>query len=283
MLALQGAALILIRVVGHDLQIGPFFGQIDAEMRVAGTVGSPVVSASYLVLLLAPTLAILATPLTRFHKLLAIAAFALGCIALLLTLTRGAWIAFGLSMSIVCVMAWYRRILSAWLPLTFAFALVLVAVLFQESIADRILEDDGSAQSRIPLAQIGWKLIRDNPIVGVGMNNCALASAPYAAAAGFRQEWFYTIHNKYLLEWAELGIFGMAAFVLFLLTTLRMGWRVWLRRDSLLSPIALGLMAAMGGQMVHMLVDMFNSRPQVQALWLCAGIVAAIHQIEESD
>jgi O-antigen ligase len=78
----------------------------------------------------------------------------------------------------------------------------------------------------------------------------------------------------------ETGIVGLSAFLLFLLTTIRTGWRAWLRRDRLLSPIALALILAMVGQMVHMFVDVFISRPQVQSLWLCAALVAAIGRID---
>jgi O-antigen ligase len=86
-----------------------------------------------------------------------------------------------------------------------------------------------------------------------------------------------------LLEWVETGFIGLAAFLLFLLTTIRLGWRAWQKYDRLLSPIALALILAIGGQMVHMLVDVFSSRPQVQSLWLCAALVAAIARIKEGE
>jgi putative inorganic carbon (HCO3(-)) transporter len=98
-----------------------------------------------------------------------------------------------------------------------------------------------------------------------------------------RSEWFYTIHNKYLLEWVELGVLGLAAFLWFLLSTIRRGWSTWQRQDRLLAPLSLGLILAIVGQMVHMSVDVFNSRPQVQSLWLCAGLVIALSRIESSD
>ena len=53
--------------------------------------------------------------------------------------------------------------------------------------------------------------------------------------------------------------------------------------DRLLSPIALVLVLAIVGQMVHMLVDVFSSRPQVQSLWICAALVAAIGRIKEDE
>jgi O-antigen ligase len=130
---------------------------------------------------------------------------------------------------------------------------------------------------------MAWAMICDHPLTGVGANNCAAAAEVYATRPEMRGEWFWTIHNRYLLEWVETGIVGLTLYVLFLLTTLRTGWRAWLKNDRLLSPIALALVLAIAGQMVHMLVDVFNSRPQVQTLWLCAAMVAAIGRIEDQE
>jgi putative inorganic carbon (HCO3(-)) transporter len=126
-------------------------------------------------------------------------------------------------------------------------------------------------------------MIGDHPIVGVGSNHATVAGMQYVALPEFRSDWFYTIHNKYLLEWVELGLLGLAAFLWFLLTTIRSGWSAWRRQDHLLAPLALGLVLAIVGQMVHMSVDIFNSRPQVQSLWLCAGLVIALGRREGSD
>jgi putative inorganic carbon (HCO3(-)) transporter len=280
-LALQGAIMLGVRLVGHDVQVGIITAKID-DGRVAGTIGSPVTGASYLALLLAPSLAVLVTPLGRGHKRLALAALALGGMALLLTFTRGAWLALGLSFTVFLATAWYWRWISLRIPLTLAAVLLIVGAVFHGAIADRVFgEDEGSAHARIPLIKLALEIIGDHPQLGVGVNNCALVAAQYARESPFREEWFYSIHDKYLLVGVETGVVGLAAFLWFLLATLWAGWRGWQRQDRLLSPIALGLAAAVLGQMVHMTVDVFNSRPQVQGLWLCAALAAAICYVRE--
>jgi putative inorganic carbon (HCO3(-)) transporter len=279
-LALQGAIMLGVRLGGHDVHVGIVAATI-IDGRVAGTVGSPVTGASYLSLLLAPSLAVLVTPLGRGYKRLALAALALGGMALLLTFTRGAWLAFGLSFSLLLAVAWYWRWISLRIPLALAVVLLIVGGIFHSAIANRVFgEDEGSAHARIPLIQMALQIIADHPQLGVGVNNCALVAAKYARKGSFREEWFYTIHDKYLLVGVETGLVGLAAFLWFLLATLWAGWRGWRRQDPLLSPIALGLAAAVLGQMVHMTVDVFNSRPQVQTLWLCAALAAAICHME---
>ncbi len=41
--------------------------------------------------------------------------------------------------------------------------------------------------------------------------------------------------------------------------------------------IGLALGAGILGQMLHMFVDVFHSKPQVQALWIACGLIAAIY------
>jgi O-antigen ligase len=283
-LAIQGAIMVGLRVIGHEVHVSVVEATIFPDGRVGGTIGSPNTAGSYLELMIPLALAVLATQLRRTDKLLAVVAFALGGIGLELTLSRGAWIAVGLALPLFCMLAWHRRLISTWVPVTCAATALLVGVMFQDSLANRVLGDDeGSARSRITLGQMAWEIIGDNPLLGVGTNNCAVAVTHYSTLSQFRGEWPYIIHDKYLLEWVEVGAVGLASFVWFLVCTLRSGWKVWRKHDRLLSPLALGLTAAVAGQMVHMVVEIFNTRPQTQSLWLCAGLIAAMGRVKEGE
>jgi putative inorganic carbon (HCO3(-)) transporter len=283
-LALQSAIMIAMRFVGHEVRIGSVAAFVETDMRVGGTLVTPNAAASYLELLIAPALALLMTPIGRRTKLLTCGALILGGVALFWTLSRGGWLATGLSVILLCLFAWRRGRISAWPPLTAAMVLLFVGVVEFDTIANRIVSNDqGAVTSRLPLMEIGRDMIADYPLAGVGTNNFAFAASKYTMRSEFREVWFHTIHNKYLLEWVELGVFGLAAFVWFLLSTLRTGWNAWQRQDPFLAPIALGLTVAIAGQMVHMMVDIFDGRPQVQTLWLCAGLIAAIYRAPEND
>ena len=95
----------------------------------------------------------------------------------------------------------------------------------------------------------------------------------------FVGEWFYVVHNKYLLVWAETGFWALLAFLGFLLTTLRQGWRQWRLGDPILAPLALGFTAAIVGHMEHMFFDVFHSRPQVQTLWMISALIIAMRHV----
>jgi O-antigen ligase len=253
-------------------------------MRVGGTLVTPNAAASYLELLIAPALALLVAPVGRFTKFLTGEALVVVAVALFLTMSRGGWLASGLSVILFCLVAWRRRWISAGPALAVAMALLLITGLEYDTIAKRIVSNDqGAVSARFPLIKLSRDMIVDHPITGVGINNFAFAATQYALRTEFREAWFHTVHNKYLLEWAELGVFGLAAFVWFLLSTLRDGWKAAQRENQLLAPLALGLTVAIAGQMVHMMVDIFAGRPQVQTLWLCAGLIAAIYRVRENE
>jgi len=285
-LVLESVVMIGLQSFGQNFNIAGVSSRIDVSKgaiglgyRIAGTVGSPNVAASYLSLLLAPAISLLLTRLGRWYKWLAALAFGLGGAALLLTLSRGGWVSFTFSITILCLLAWRRGWLPRSVTLTIGVVAVLLCLLFGDVIVARLVGYDlGSAQSRVPLMKLGLRVIMDNPVLGVGVNNFPIVMKQYIRQE-FGRAWLYAVHNKYLLVWAETGIGGLLAFIWFLLATIRRGWDCWNLKDRFLSPLALGFTAAIAGQMVHMFVDVFNSRPQVQLLWLVAGLITAMRSI----
>lgn len=265
---------------GDDLVFGPLKFRVDRNLRAVGSLGSPIVAASFFALLLAPALALTMTPSSRTKKTIAVVGFAMGCVFLILTQSRGAWVA-GLISS--CAVVWYasrRQILSTWVPVAAVIIFPFLVAIFGGTILDRLTGDDeGSAYSRVELIKLGMNIIADNPL-GIGSNNYADVARDYQGRPEFREQWFYTVHNKYVLIAAETGILSLIAFVCFLVFTIRQGWRAAQGSDPILAPLALGLSAAIVGQMLHMLVDIFNSRPQVQLLCLATAVIAACYQIQ---
>lgn len=281
-LFIESLIIIGVYVTGYDLSFAGIGTRVDPSyttgqfFRPGGTIGSPVVAAGYLSLLLAPAISLQLTRLGRGYKWLGTLAFGFGVLALILTFTRGGWVAFAVSVGLLCLLAWQR----GWLPLRVPLAIGvlggLVGFLFYAAVSTRIFGDDlGSAFSRIPLMKLALRMIADSPVLGIGANNFSLMIDQYARA-GFAGVWVYTVHNKYLLVWAETGIGGLVAFMWFLVATIRRGWHTWRTGNSLLSPLSLGFTAAIVGQIVHMGVDSFNDRAAVQLFWLIAGVIAAM-------
>ena len=246
--------------------------------RISGTIGAPNSAASYLGMLMAMAVGVLLAKVGRMDKYLAAAALAMGTIPLIFTLSRGGWLGFLVSLATIAVFGSSVRHVS-WKALAAAAVIVLLSLPFAGAISDRLSADDnGAARARMPLNEIAGQMIEDHPILGVGANNFPLAMEPYITH-GFIGEFLYTVHNKYLLVWAEAGTGAAIAFVWFLLATIRQGTRCWKLRDPLFAPIALGCLAAMAGHMTQMFVDTFRGGPQNHLLWLFGGIIAVMTRI----
>jgi O-antigen ligase len=255
----------------------------DGRMRIGGTIGVPNVAGAYLSVMLAFAASVLFTDLGNRYKWLAGSVLGLGGIALIFTFSRGGWIALLFAIMVLCFVVWRQRGTSLKVPIAILAVLTLLCVPFGSSIAARLFGDDqGSANSRIPLNKLAFRMIGDNPLLGVGANNFTVVMDQYATSE-FRRAWLWAVHNKYLLVLAETGIGGLLAYLAFLLSTLRRGWQCWTFGDPVFSPLALGLVAGIAGHMVHLSVDLFRDRPLQQLVWLLAGLLVAMHRICAPD
>jgi putative inorganic carbon (hco3(-)) transporter len=263
---------------------GPVHLRVDAQAhgglsRIGGTVGSPNEAGAYLSLALSLAVSLLFSDTQRKYKWLAAAVIGFGGAALILTFSRGAWISFVSAIALFYISLWRRNRGSLKAPIV-TLAILLISYLpLHKAVEGRLLADDnGSAESRIPLMNLAFRIIADHPIFGVGSNNFSTAMDGYVTRE-FQTGFLYTVHNKYLLVWTEVGAVGLLAYLAFLFGVLRKGWACWRFNDQILSPLALGFTAASVGYMVHQTVDIFHDRAVTQLLWLVAGLLFAMHGI----
>jgi O-antigen ligase len=248
-------------------------------MRLGGTVGSSNFAAAYLSISIASAASVLFTDLGKIYRWLAIGVVGLGSVALVLTFSRGGWMALTLSLLLICGFMWKRRSFSLKAPIAVIVILAVLYIPFHGAITERLFGDDrGSAESRIPLMNLAFRIIEDNPVLGVGANNFTVVMDRYLTSE-FREGFLFAVHNKYLLVLAETGIGGLLALLAFLIGTAKKAWQCWRVNDHLLSPVALGFAAGIAGHMLHMTVDVFRGRPTQQLLWVIAGLVTAMHKI----
>jgi O-antigen ligase len=283
-LAMTGHELAFLRIVGIKTSVylpGPAGG----FTRPGGTVGSPNYTSAYLGMLMTLAVCVWQTQALRRYRRLAILVVFLAAIALACTFSRGGWIGVALSLTILGVARWHRGGFSRKAAAASMAALVLAAAFLfvPNPISTRVMGDDeGSAHSRIPLMHLALRVIEANPLLGVGANNFGTVMNDYAGSE-FRREWIYTVHNQFLLVCAETGIIGLMAYLWILLSVIRNGWRLWKIGDEVLSPLALGLTAAVIGLISHMLVDIFSARPITELVWLFAALLAVMEAIVQRE
>jgi putative inorganic carbon (HCO3(-)) transporter len=268
----------IFATVSLKFQIDPDAARMGL-LRVGGTVGSPNTAAAYLDIALVVAASVIFASVRRALKWLAIGVLGLGGVALIYTYSRGAWVSFALALIGLCFVATRRRRFSLAAPMVIIAILAFLSLPFYDLVSDRLLGDDnGSAESRVPLMNLALRISKDNLLLGVGPNNFTVAMDPYLTSE-FRHAFLYAVHNKYLLVLSETGIAGLLAYVAFLLGALRDGWRTWKAGDRLLSPLALGFTAAIAGHMVQMSVEPFRGRPLQQLLWLIAALLFVMKRI----
>jgi O-antigen ligase len=287
-LILESLIIVLMQVVGRGFSFAGIMGNIYAEStslegvsRIGGTLISANTAGSYLSMLLVPAFSIMLTKLKKPYKWLGLIAFTCGAIALILTGSRGAWLAAFISFVIFGIVSFRRGWLDLRIVVIGAVIGILIGLAFYTPIYDRIFGyDAGAAAGRIPQYQVAFQIIKDHPFFGVGANNYPVIQPRYLGYDSSNKVFRWAVHNKYLLVWAETGFLGLLFFVLFLISTLRQGFKIARIEDHLLSPLALGFTAAIAGQMVHMFFDVFHSRPQVQLLWLIAGLLLVMSYVQ---
>ncbi len=277
---MQSLIMIGLRGIGHSLTIATVKMRIDEGVgRVGGTIGSPNGAGSYLAMLIPVCLALASTRVPMVVRIVAGTAAFLGPIALVLTKSRGAWVglAVGGLVFMCSAVAWNRALVKRLIPLT--LIVILAALPFSGEVLTRLQADDnGSAESRMPLMRLATNIAVDHPALGIGPNNFVPIMHKYVTV-DFTGVWLRVVHNKYFLVWSETGTIGLIAFLLALGAILRLAFMSARARVPILSPIAAGFGAGLLGHMTHMLVDIFNHRPHITFLWLIAGVLVAIHAV----
>jgi putative inorganic carbon (HCO3(-)) transporter len=288
---LQAVLGVLQYLTGSSLGL-TFFGEAQSILagpvggefisRVAGTIGHPNNLAGYLNMVIQINLALLFAPIARFYKKLLLPLLALTAITLILTFSRGGWLAMGLGGAVTGYLCLARRSQSRIVPLLVSVS--LVALLLVSSLVlitplkKRFFEEDyGAARSRIPMSVVAWNIIQSHPWLGIGLSNYVNV-APYydTTKEAIAYEFPRPVHNEFLLIGAELGVPALVCFLVILaalLVQLFKGSRS--REDPVLPYIAIGLLGTYFGWCFFRQTD-YAYVLLADPFWLLAGLSQAL-------
>jgi O-antigen ligase len=281
-----GSSLNLQFLGGREFQIEQEYYAASIS-RVSGFVGHPNNLGFFLSGWL-PLLLVCAVGVDSIRlRLLCLLSFALGLVALVLTYSRGGWLGFIFSLVLIVgflmtkqVRTKFRRAFVRILCLSLA-ATVLTLPFFPK-IMTRLTEDDyGAAYSRIPMAQTALKIIKQNPLTGVGLGNYSYIVPKYDADPVIDQVGNpYTVHNIYLQTAAELGVPALALLIWFSLVCFGKGIRALRTANKATALFALGLMVGLAGLYLHGMVERGTlGHPRFVQLSFMGALLVALNSL----
>lgn len=190
--------------------------------RVGGTIGSPNGLAMYFNLFLPVLFCTVFMRINYWVKFCSLITLIAGGITELLTFSRGGWIALAGALFIASYVIFKHRfksrIKSIAFVMIFGVILGMFVIGFSSDARKRLFEDDyKSAYSRIPMMQVAYNMIKDNPFLGVGINSYTSEMTRYDhTRENISYKFQYPVHNTFFLLTAECGLFALLA-VLFLI------------------------------------------------------------------
>ena len=282
------------RITNDYIDLGIFSDAKQRKARELGTVTILGVSgtmsgghpfADYLTLVLSVLLASLISKGKLFLKVIYLILFTSGIPLIIFTISRGGWSGFIIGLSLFLVL---KLILSKnkLLNVVKILALVSITVIFifsfREIIFNRIYGDDsGSAESRIPMMEIGYEVIKPNPILGVGINNYTVVMEKYDPT-GLTYLYKHPVHNIYLHLAAEIGIPGLIAFLWFIITLYVYALKYLKKSNEFFVNQTLGILMGITALLVHGFVNSATIATNPYILfWVYAGLIFAIPNIEQ--
>ncbi len=263
---------------GMDVSVSQW---VDGEQfpllkaRVFSTLGNPNLLAGFLVMIMALAAGLGFNAADARGKLCYFALVAAMGVCLVLTYSRGAWL------SVLAVTATYGVLYSRktfWLLLLVPVAIIAGHDVIMERLVSIWNPTDTSATLRIALWESTLAMIVDKPLFGIGWGSYWLVYPEYDFFINNASTTIYHAHNMYLHIAAEIGIPGLAAFLVLMVGHARLAFAVaGSATNRWTGGLMLGVLAAMISLAVNGFTDYVLFNPQVaMVFWLLNAITVVV-------
>ncbi len=284
--------LSIFGIIKYDFQ------RIGGEniFRATGTIGPHNVQCHFYEMVMPLGMILLYFSKNGWVKALSLVAIALGLTGTVFTFSRGGWVSVTLSMAVVTLLLYRRRLLSTTVLSVILLGSALGAAGFllgpNNVIAKRITDSSAVATtSRWHMLGVGWRMMTDHPIMGVGANNAAEHLEQYFPNGVPRECWYEVevhlfqhkrfiipIHNKYLMTAAELGIGGLLLYLWFLFRYLKTSVACMRCPDEWIAALGTWFLASNVGLFVHNLLSEFSYGTILEFFYMLPGVLSGIWQ-----
>jgi O-antigen ligase len=276
-------------------------GSVNA-VRAFGTFSESIVFAQYLLVPLSIVGALAIYSRNSFRTLMLSGAFGLGVIALIFSLSRGAWGSFLIASSIMLWLRLPRMVLpylALW-PMVAVGAIIgywdsIVKVLPAEVVARAEAFGVDFQQGRSLGWSAAWNIFVDHPLFGVGLRNLFHILPLYEPEALGDIFWTSTVgksgaesfgvghvhvDNFYMTSLAELGLVGMLPLVWVLATALRQSYANFRDAPPDLKPYALGLFGGLVGMLLSAASAYgYSDHRLALLLWMMLAMIVVLQRL----
>lgn len=253
--------------------------------RIAGTVGDPNVLAATLAAGLMLSVAMgFSKGRSSFVRVLCFVAAVLCLAGVFLTGSRGGLVALAGAVLAAIMLAPRHRALAAFVGIMIALsATYYYADLAPQAARDRLSLADGGT-GRTDTWKVGWRMIKDKPVTGVGAANFQVSSIHYLLVEpGALQDDTYVAdkpavaHNAFIQVLAEYGIPGLTFFLMIVIGSIAAAYRAakefGKRGDPGMELIAASVAVAL---VALLAADLFVSEHFNKQLWLLMALCPAM-------
>jgi O-antigen ligase len=260
----------------------------DLTVRISGTIGDPNELAALLVA--GTAFAVVMSVVSKKNppaRVAAIAAVFLFLFGIFYTVSRGGLIALCVAAVAACLMTGrYRLQATIVAVLTSLFVVIYFASFAGVDARDRVTTVEGGS-GRTDIWKVGWRMVEDKPLLGVGSGNFNVSSIHYllvSPGAIERDEFIIdtpkVAHNSYLQVLAELGVVGLTLFLSIIGFSIVCSLRAarWFGRagDLPMEIVARGAIIALVGILA---ADFFITEQYGKQLWLLLGLGPALYGV----
>lgn len=252
----------------------------DIRTRVYSVFYNPNILAEYLVLTIPLSVSLLWHSKQLHKKIIFLGTTAITILALVLTLSRGGWLGFAFS-ALIFILLVERKLLLSIIPIVMGGVLFLPDVILNRIISIGNLSDTSNAY-RITMWGIIGEIIKDNWVAGLGFGHLPFKQT---YETYMRTMPIFHAHNTYLETAAELGIPGLIAFLLFLFILFKYGIIKLVKNDDKYFRImAAGVIAGLGGVLVHGLVESILYLPKIILIfWIMVSFILTLIRINDQE
>ena len=185
------------------------------------------------------------------QKIFAFIAVIIGIIAILLTGTRGAWLAVVILIPLVVLIHSKRKLKSLamiFLSLSLIAGITIITPTLSqrvETITDLKMQ---SNSERLLMWESAWQMFKDYPILGVGYGQYKIAYQTKYISPLAKERTLEHAHNNFMQMLGECGILGFSAFVFMWIYLSRLTLRGWFKEKNI---AYLLFFCVMWGMMLH--------------------------------